>query len=144
MNSKHIGADLNYAWTSPSIPNFTLRSRTLAATLRARYPLIRRQSHNLFLSGGVDFVNQTSRLVGPTGDIPLSRDRLRVGYARVDYQAVDPASIAGITGYSISEPRWSIGGSLELRQGIDIFDASPDCRRNPSACTVGGAVPLLG
>jgi hemolysin activation/secretion protein len=129
-----LGADFNYAWTNPTIPNFTLRSRTLVATLRARYPLIRRQSHNLFLSGGVDFINQASRLIGPTGAIPLSRDRLRVGYARLDYQAVDPASIAGTTGYSISEPRWAVGGSLELRQGMDVFDASPDCRGNPRAC----------
>jgi hemolysin activation/secretion protein len=129
-----LGADFNYAWTNPTIPNFTLRSRTLVATLRARYPLIRRQSHNLSLSGGVDFINQASRLIGPTGAVPLSRDRLRVGYARLDYQAIDPASIAGASGYSISEPRWAVGGSVELRQGMDVFDASPDCRGNPGAC----------
>jgi hemolysin activation/secretion protein len=136
-----LGADFNYAWTNPTIPNFTLRSRTLAATLRARYPLIRRQSHNLILSSGMDFVNQASRLVGSTGATPLSRDRLRVGYARLDYSAIDPASVAGITGYSVSEPRWAIGGSLELRQGVDIFDASPDCRGNPAGCVAGGATP---
>ncbi|WP_293883143.1 ShlB/FhaC/HecB family hemolysin secretion/activation protein [Sphingomonas sp.] len=136
-----LGADFNYAWTNPTIANFTLRSRTLAATLRARYPLIRRQTHNLFLSGGLDFVNQASRLVGTTGALPLSRDRLRVGFIRLDYQAIDPASVAGTTGYSISEPRWAIGGSVEARQGVNIFDASPDCRRNPVACTTGGATP---
>lgn len=136
-----IGGDFNYAWTHPSIPNFTLKSRTLAATLRARYPLIRRQSHNLFIGGGVDFVNQTSRLIGPTGGIPLSRDRLRVGFARLDYQAIDPESIASISGYSGSEPRWSVGASVEVRHGLDIFDASPDCRSNPAACVFGGATP---
>ncbi|CAN5280361.1 POTRA domain-containing protein [soil metagenome] len=136
-----LGADFNYAWTNPTIPNFTLRSRTLVTTLRARYPLIRRQSYNLFLSGGFDFINQTSRLIGPTGALPLSRDRLRVGYARLDYQAIDPASIAGTTGYSISEPRWAIGGSLEVRQGVDVFKASPDCRANPVACTTSGTTP---
>jgi len=33
-----------------------------------------------------------------------------------------------VGGYTIREPRWRTDVSLELRQGIDIFDASRSCR----------------
>ncbi len=98
-----FGLDGNYAWTHPSLgPTIDLHSRTFSATARLRYPLVRRQSHNLYLAGGLDFINQTSRL----GPLPLTRDRLRVAFARLDYDMVDPNSITSTRGYSYSEPRW--------------------------------------
>ncbi|MBA3898439.1 MAG: ShlB/FhaC/HecB family hemolysin secretion/activation protein, partial [Sphingomonadaceae bacterium] len=105
-----IAGDFNYAWTHPSLgPLIDLRSRTFVATLRARYPLVRRQSHNLFLSGGFDFIDQTSRL----GPLPLTRDHLRVLFARLDFDSIDPDSLASTIGYSPAEPRWRFGGGVE-------------------------------
>ena len=134
-----IAGDFTYAWTRPSLgAGGDLRSRTLVASLSARYPLIRRQSHNLNVSGGFDFVEQRARFAG----IPLSTDKLRIVYGRLDYDALDPVSIASITGYSAAEPRWRVGGSLELRHGVDVFGASKDCGVNFVRCSAAGAVPL--
>jgi hemolysin activation/secretion protein len=133
-----LGADFSYAWTRPTLgAGIFLRSKTLVATLRATYPLIRRQTFNLNLGGGLDIVNQSSSFNG----IPFTRDRLRVPFVKIEYDAIDPKSIVSTTGYSIGEPRWRVGASLELRQGLDALGASPDCRAAPAACVVGGAVP---
>jgi hemolysin activation/secretion protein len=133
-----IGADVAFAWTRPGLdPGIVLRSHTLTATLRARYPLIRRQSRNLFASGGFDYVDQSSTF----GSLPLTQDHLRVGFLRLDYDSIDPGSIASTEGYSPAEPHWRFGGSLEVRQGINIFGATQPCGVTFAACTGPGVVP---
>ncbi|MEO5809666.1 MAG: ShlB/FhaC/HecB family hemolysin secretion/activation protein, partial [Sphingomicrobium sp.] len=46
-----------YAWTQPDLNSPTvvpdLKARTLYASLGTRYPLVRRQSHNLWIGGGL-------------------------------------------------------------------------------------------
>ena len=133
-----LGADFSYAWTRPTLgAGIFLKSETLVGTLRATYPVIRRQTFNLNLSGGLDIINQSSSFNG----IPFTRDRLRVPFIKLEYDAFDPKSIVSTTGYSPSEPRWRVGASMELRQGLDAFGASPDCRTAPAACVAGGATP---
>ncbi len=133
-----VGADIAFAWTRPDLgPGIVLRSHTLTATLQARYPLIRRQARNLFATGGFDYIDQSSTFSG----LPLTQDHLRVGFVRLDYDAIDPASIGSTQGYSTSEPRWRIAGALELRQGIDVFGASKACGPTFAVCTGPGAVP---
>ena len=133
-----LGADFSYAWTRPTLgAGISLKSETLVGTLRATYPVIRRQSFNLNIGGGIDIINQSSSFNG----IPFTRDRLRVPFLKIDYNAFDPKSIVSTTGYSANEPRWRVGASLELRQGLDALGASPDCRAAPAACVAGGATP---
>ncbi|UVO53385.1 ShlB/FhaC/HecB family hemolysin secretion/activation protein [Sphingomonas sp. SUN039] len=133
-----LGADVSYALTRPTLgAGISLKSETLVATVRATYPVIRRQTFNLNLGGGIDFVNQSSSFNG----IPFTRDWLRVPFVKLDYDAFDPKSVVSTTGYSIGEPRWRVGASLELRHGLDALGASPDCRSNAAACVAGGAVP---
>ncbi len=137
-NGLTVGADFNYAWTRPSVgPGVDLKSRTLTATLRARYPVIRAQATNLFAGAGFDFIDQSSTI----GGIPLTQDNIRALYTRLDYDAIDPASIASTTGYSASEPRWRVGASLELRQGLAVFGASPRCTSNLALCFGAGVTP---
>ncbi|MDQ3075016.1 MAG: ShlB/FhaC/HecB family hemolysin secretion/activation protein [Pseudomonadota bacterium] len=106
-----------YAWTKPDlsapdvVPNLT--ARTLFATLGARYPLIRRQDHNLWLGGGLDYLNQKVDFFGP-----LTRDRLRILFLRAQWDAIDLRS---------RRPKWRAAATLELRRGLDIFDASEPC-----------------
>jgi len=133
-----IGGDFNYAWTRPGIAaGLDIQSRTLTATLRARYPVIRTQATNLYAGGGFDLIDQRTRLAG----LPISEDHIRALYARLDYDAIDPASIASTTGYSASEPRWRIGASLELRQGVDVLGATKRCGAALAGCTAGGRAP---
>jgi hemolysin activation/secretion protein len=69
------------------------------------------------------------RLEGPTSAtlFHLSRDRLRVLYGRIDFEAIDRDSITSTQGYSVSEPRWRVAGSYEVRKGLDILDATDAC-----------------
>jgi hemolysin activation/secretion protein len=133
-----IAGDFTYAWTTPSLgPAFDLKSRTLVGSLEARYPLVRRQTRNLRIAGGFDLINQRTRFAGT----PLTEDKLRVVYGRLDGDFIDPDSLASIDGYSASEPRWRIGGALELRQGISAFNATKGCGPTLARCALPGVVP---
>ncbi len=121
-----------HAWTHPSLgAGLNLRSKTLVSSLEARYPLIRRQSRNLFATGGFELINQRSRFAS----IPITEDRLRVFYGRLDYDSIDPQSVVSTSGYSASEPKWRIGGSLELRQGVSLLNGSKSCGPNLVRCS---------
>lgn len=123
-----IGGDFTYAWTKPDIgPGGVFRSETLIASARATYPVLRSQSSNVFATLGFDFIDQEVRF----GGTPISEDNLRVLFARVDYDAADPDSIAGANSFSASEPRWRFGASVEARHGIDVFGASGSCGGPP-------------
>ena len=112
-----VSGQLTYALTEPTIDRNPgdpkIKARTLFATLGVSYPLIRTQSHNLTLGGGLDYVNQKVDFFGP-----LTRDRLRVAFLRADFDAVDLKS---------RRPKWKIGGGVELRQGLHILRASDRC-----------------
>ncbi|MDX3910483.1 MAG: ShlB/FhaC/HecB family hemolysin secretion/activation protein [Sphingobium sp.] len=122
-NGLRLAGDFTYAWTTPDIVNGTLESETLIASLSLSYPLLRRQSRNLLGAVGLDVVDQKVEFSG----LPLNRDKLRVVYARLDAEATDTASLTSTIGYSASEPKWRIGGSLEVRQGLDALGASKPC-----------------
>lgn len=123
-----LGGQFTYAWTRPDIGDLPagtrLDARTLLAGIYARYPLQRAQSRNIWAGAGFDFVNQDVDLIGP-----LTRDKLRVLWARVDFDAIDTAR---------SRPAWRLGGSLEVRQGLDILDATRTCI---GAACAASAVP---
>ncbi|MBK8629250.1 MAG: ShlB/FhaC/HecB family hemolysin secretion/activation protein [Sphingomonadales bacterium] len=131
--------DGSYAWTRPDLgPGIDLTSRTLMASARLRYPLVRRQTRNLYLSGGLDLIDQKVRFSG----IPLTEDKLRVVFLRADYETFDPASLGSTSGYSAAEPRWRFGGSLEVRQGLSLFGASKDCGPGLTRCALPTVVPI--
>ena len=112
-----LTGDITYAWTKPSIDlRLPLDAETLSAFVEASYPFVRRQTETLAGAIGLNIVDQDVDF-GPTA---LTRDRLRVAYARLDYDSVDPRSVASTSGFSIAEPRWRVAGSLELRQGLDL------------------------
>lgn len=112
-----VNSHFTYAWTKPDIQQANndpdLEATTLFATLGLAYPLIRSQRRNLTLSGGFDWVDQKVDFFGP-----LARDHIRIGWLRADYDAVDLTS---------RRPAWRVAGTLELRQGLDIFGASDRC-----------------
>jgi len=133
-----LGGSYTYAWTRPDLPGLAIKSNTQVISLFASYPLTLTQAHRLTLGGGLDFIDQDIGL----GGVPLNRDRLRVFNLRADANWIDPASIAGRSGYSPSEPRWAFATSLEARQGVNFLGASDDCGPGGAACFLPGAVPL--
>jgi len=119
-----FGGNFTYAWTKPELAGgFAIKSETLVASGYASYPFIRKQSHNIFGTIGLDYIDQRTDILGTR----TNEDRLSVAFARIDFNQIEPGSISGRDGYSAFEPRWGIGGSLEIRQGLDIFGASKGC-----------------
>ena len=134
-----LGGHFTYAWTAPDIGDTaaSVRARSLIATLEASYPVVRSQALTLNTALGFDFVDQRVRYNAGIGlaDQRLSEDRLRVLYGRLDIDAVDMRGTG--PGGTIA---WRLAGTLELRQGLDIFEASPNCLANVLNCA-GGVVP---
>lgn len=135
-----LSGQFTYAWADPDLgdPRLDVKARTLLATVEAVYPLIRTQAQTLRGAAGLDIINQKVRF----NDLPLTRDQLRVAFARLDLEATDPDSINRLGGYSIAEPRWRFLGGLELRQGLDLLGASEDCGPSFARCRAAGAVPI--
>jgi len=123
-NGLRFGGSFLLGHTEPSLAGGAFKSNTVSGEVHLSDALVRRQSSSLFATGGLEIANQRLSF----GHTELSDDRLRVLFARVEHQAIDPDSIRGIGGYSTREPRWHTDVSLELRQGIDVFNASRDCR----------------
>jgi hemolysin activation/secretion protein len=81
---------------------------------------------------GLDYVNQKVDFAA----LPLSRDRIRTGFVRLQGETVDLRGIG--PGGTIG---WRLGGEIEARRGLDIFNASPNCVDNRTLCTTPGFVP---
>ena len=112
-----VHGQFTYAWTKPDIDaepgDPEIKARTLFATLGASYPVRRTQAFNLTLGGGLDWIHQKVKFF-----VPLTDDKIRVAWLRADVDGVDLSS---------RKPKWRYGASLELRKGLDIFDATEDC-----------------
>lgn len=134
-----LSGQFTYAWTQPVVadPNLHVRARTLLATAEARYPFQRTQAASIWGSVGLDVINQNVSVNG----LELTRDRLRVGFARLDFDRADTMSFGRRSGYSAAEPLWRVGGAVELRQGLRLFGATPSCGAAFAACIGPGLVP---
>jgi len=131
-----LGADFTYSWTDPSVSNGDFQAETLVANVEANYPFVRSQARNLFGAIGFDYIDQNVDF----GALPLTSDTLSVIYARLSANRIARASISGRDGYSVAEPHWAMAGTLELRQGLDIFGASEGCGPGLVLCQQPGFV----
>jgi hemolysin activation/secretion protein len=134
-----LGGQLTYAWARPDLgdPALKVRARTLLATFEASYPFVLTQSASVRGAVGFDWIDQRVTL----NALPLSRDRLRVAFARAEFEMTDRGSFGRVAGYSGTEPRWRIGGNVELRQGLGILDSSRSCGPAFIRCIGPGAIP---
>ncbi|MEA3062850.1 MAG: hypothetical protein QOJ94_2631 [Sphingomonadales bacterium] len=130
-----LSGDFTYSWARPTLPgpNLHVRATTLLATASARYPFVRRQAASAWAGLGLDVVDQDVSVAG----LRLTRDRLRVGFARLDFQAADRRSFGERGLYNGAEPLWRIGGSLELRRGL----SGQGCGAAFARCVGPGLVP---
>ena len=128
-----LAGHFTYAWTQPdlgpTVPSVAVR--TLFANLELNYPLIRTQALTLRAAGGFDYINQKVRFAGQ----PLSEDRLRTGFVRLDAEAIDLVGTGpdGAVG-------WKFNASLEGRKGLGLFNPSPNCPVVPTVCAAPGFI----
>ena len=119
-----FGAGVLIGRSRPDLGGAPFQTDTVTADVHLSYPFVRRQDQSLVATGGLEIVDQELQF----GNTLLSDDQLRVVFARVDHEMVDPDSARGIGGFTAREPRWRSAMSLELRQGLDGLGASNDCQ----------------
>lgn len=134
-----IGGQVTWSTVNPSVglAGFDVQSETWFASINASYPVLRGRKHSLFADIGFDYVDQDVAV----NAVGLTRDRVRMVYARLAGDLTDPQSVLRANGYSPFEPKFRLRYSAEVRQGLDVFSASPDCRPNLLGCLAGGVVP---
>lgn len=125
-HGNRLEASITSAWSRPDVGGLDLRSRSLVATIGMTTPLVRTLDRNLTLSGGLDFIDQRTR-VWFGSPVPLTRDTLRIAFARLS---------GGVTHGSQDGLGYALSGGLELRRGLDIFGAS-----QPGEITSEGYAP---
>lgn len=122
-----LSARSTYAITRPTIEPMRpeIFGRTFFGSLEASYPLKRSQAFSLTGSTGIEFLEQQLKFEGTA----FSEDKLRSAYLRLDADTIDLKGIgpAGVVGYRAR-------GSLQLRQGLAILSASPNCATPRPAC----------
>jgi hemolysin activation/secretion protein len=132
-----ISGQLTYAWANPDlgIALVEVESRTLFATLEASYPFLRRQLRTLRGAIGIDLIDQKIDF----NALALNEDRLRVVFARLNWESL--GLVAANPRYTIAEPRWRFGASVELRRGLDILGATRPCGPGFVNCLSPTVVP---
>lgn len=134
-----LGGQFTWSTADPTvlIGGLNLDSETVFFSLFASYPLLRSRRHSVNVDAGFDYVDQDVTV----NALGLTRDRVRMVYARLDGELIDQASVLRANGYTPFEPKLRLRYGAEVRQGVDVLSASPDCRPNLLACTQGGNIP---
>jgi hemolysin activation/secretion protein len=133
-----LSGHLTYAVTRPALGSGIppIDARTWLADFALSYPLLRGPDASLRASAGLDILDQNVLFGGG----PLSRDRLRVGFVRLDGDVQDSKG-RGPQG----APLWRLSGDVELRHGLAILGATPYCVTASQPCAPGfGPSVLIG
>jgi len=118
-----LGGSVLFGWSKPDLGGAPFSTDTFAAEGHLSWAALRRQDQSLFVTGGLEVVDQELSF----GSTLLTDDQLRDLFVRFDHELVDRGSILGYGGFSVREPRWRSTLSLELRQGLSGLGASADC-----------------
>lgn len=124
-----FGARFSYAWSRPDVGGLDLRSRSMIAGFDVTTPLRRSVRASSDIGAGFEVIEQNIQLHFPGfGGIPVTQDKLRIGYVRASFSTRAP-QFGGAD-------KWGVGGSIELRQGFNLFDAT-----QPGVITPQGYAP---
>lgn len=118
-----LGGSVTYARGEPSLPGGGFRTETLIGRGELSYPFLLTRAMALRGAAGLELIDQEIHFAG----VPLSRDKLRVLFGRLDVATIEAGSLVSRGGYTAAEPRWRLAGSLEARQGLSGLGASRDC-----------------
>lgn len=118
LNSAGLRAAIrgSLALSRPDIPNLDLRSRSAIVGVELSQQIVRRVDKQLTATIGFEALDQRTQIHQSGSSVPFTRDRMRVGFTRLDGEAtfLTPAGT----------PLTTLGGYAELRKGFDLFGAS--------------------
>lgn len=134
-----VGGQFTWSGANPSVglAGIDVQSDTIFASLFASYPVLRTRRHSVYADAGFDYIDQDVTL----NAFGLTQDKVRMAYARLAGEWTDQQSVLRAGGYSPFEAKLRLRYAAEVRQGLDVFDASLDCRPNLLACLLGASPP---
>jgi hemolysin activation/secretion protein len=128
-NGTTLSLSGTYAWSRPDLGELDLRARSAIGSITLQTPLRRSVRANLIAAGGLDIVEQRTRVYGVgAGSSPLNRDRIRTLFLRLSASERRPMANGA--------DRYFIGGRVEVRKGIDILGATA-----PQSVSASGYTP---
>lgn len=110
-----FGGSLAYSESRPDI-GLPIRTKSLLAAIEGYTPVVRTVTARGTVGGGLEIIDQRSNLVAGGISVPVTRDKLRVAFAKIDGTRrgfAPDGSIASL-----------FSGTLQLRKGLDILGAS--------------------
>ena len=112
-----LEASFLHAWSRPDVGALDLRSEALIGSVALSVPFARTRRLATGVSLGAELIEQRTRVHSGGGDsTPLNRDKLRIAFLRAE------AAFRGFNARGFEA--YSIGGAIELRQGLNILDAT--------------------
>lgn len=110
-----LGLRGSLALSRPDIEGIDLRSRSVIAGLDLSMPLKRTVKETIAAAAGFELLEQKAQFYTSGNKLPFTLDKLRVIYARLDgdfhFRSRDHEYLRA-------------QGSLEVRKGLDVFDAT--------------------
>lgn len=111
-----LQASFTYASARPDLGALDLRTKSMIGRVEASHPLYRSLGKNLILGAGAEVIEQRTKFFFGDEGAPLFRDKLRIAFVRAT------GILQGI--FPEGPQSYSLLGSVELRRGLDIFDAT--------------------
>jgi hemolysin activation/secretion protein len=111
-----FGGSVTYAESRPGIGALDLRANSLLAAAEAYAPVVRTVASRVTVGAGLELIDQESNLHGGGLSAPLTRDRLRVAFLKLE--------ASNRTLRADGSEALSLNGTLQLRKGLDILGAS--------------------
>lgn len=111
-----LASRFTYAVSRPDLDTLHLQTKSILADLAVSAPLVRSIRSNVNLSGGFEFAQQRTQVETGAAPAPLNLDRISTLTLRLAGDHREPSFNGG--------ERFAVGGFLELRKGLDIFDAT--------------------
>ncbi|NNE57255.1 MAG: ShlB/FhaC/HecB family hemolysin secretion/activation protein [Hellea sp.] len=107
-----LAGNATYAKSKPDLGDLDLDTQALQFNINASYPLMRTPRRRATVSGGFDYVDQTTDI----GPFTLSKDSLRTLYLRGEFSGEQRRLNGAVTA--------AFDSFLEIRQGLNVFDAT--------------------
>ncbi|MBX7489856.1 hypothetical protein K3177_15220 [Qipengyuania sp. GH25] len=110
-----FGGSLAYSESRPDI-GLPIRAKSLLGSIEGYAPIVRTVAARGTIGGGLEIIDQKSNLVAGGISVPVTRDKLRVAFVKVEGTRRGFASDGSIASL--------FSGTLQVRKGLDILGAS--------------------
>ncbi len=121
--STRLGMRVAYATSRPAIPTISLKSDSMVLGIDLSRSIYRAIDSRADLSGGFEWLDQSTDQRSQQGSLPFTQDRLRVLFAQLEGSRRKLGDDGAVKG--------AVSGRIRVRKGLDIFGATTDQTPGP-------------